>query len=106
MPRRPIPSPRFARLTVSRLLLVLLLAACAPAQKQAGVEKPARPAFALMGDTPYSEAESRRLDGLLDALNAEPLAFVAHVGDITSGRGPCTDAWFEARKAQLARLKA
>jgi hypothetical protein len=59
-----------------------------------------------MGDTPYSEAEVRRLDKLIDDLNAQPLAFVAHVGDITSGRGPCTDAWFEARKAQLARIRA
>ena len=62
-------------------------------------------AFGLMGDTPYSEGEVRRLDSLIDALNAEPLAFVAHVGDITSGRGPCSDAWFEARKQQLARIR-
>jgi hypothetical protein len=58
-----------------------------------------------MGDTPYSEREARRLDSLIDDLNAQPLAFVAHVGDITSGRGPCTDAWFEARKQQFARLR-
>ena len=58
-----------------------------------------------MGDTPYSESEARRLDSLIDELNAQPLAFVAHVGDITSGRGPCSDAWFEARKKQLARIR-
>ncbi len=58
-----------------------------------------------MGDTPYSEGEVRRLESLIDALNAEELAFVAHVGDITSGRGPCTDEWFEARKQQLARIR-
>jgi hypothetical protein len=57
-----------------------------------------------MGDTPYSDGEARRLEPLIDALNAENLAFVAHVGDITSGRGPCTDAWFEARKKQFARI--
>ena len=44
--------------------------------------------FALMGDTPYSEAEVQRFDALIDDLNARDLAFVAHVGDITSGRGP------------------
>ena len=58
-----------------------------------------------MGDTPYSEGEVRRLESLIDELNAQPLAFVAHVGDITSGRGPCSDAWFEARKKQLARIR-
>jgi len=61
--------------------------------------------FALTGDAPYSEAEVLRFDALIDDLNARDLAFVAHVGDITSGRGPCTDEWFEARKRQFARLK-
>ena len=58
-----------------------------------------------MGDTPYSEGEVRRLDALIDDLNTQQPAFVAHVGDITSGRGPCTDEWFEARKQQFARLR-
>ena len=58
-----------------------------------------------MGDTPYSEDEARRLEPLIDDLNREPLAFVAHIGDITSGRGPCTDAWLEARKVQYARVR-
>ena len=58
-----------------------------------------------MGDTPYSVAETERLERLIDDMNAASLAFVAHVGDITSGRGPCTDEWFAARKAQFARLR-
>jgi hypothetical protein len=58
-----------------------------------------------MGDTPYSEGEVKRLDHLIGDLNAEPLAFVAHIGDITSGRGPCTNEWFQERKAQFARIK-
>jgi hypothetical protein len=58
-----------------------------------------------MGDTPYSEREAARLELLIDDLNAEPLAFVVHVGDITSGRGPCTDQWFEARQRQFARIR-
>ncbi|MBV9362301.1 MAG: hypothetical protein JO292_13005, partial [Betaproteobacteria bacterium] len=53
-----------------------------------------------MGDTPYSDGEVVRLDHLINDLNAEPLAFVVHVGDITSGKGPCTDEWFAARKKQ------
>ena len=58
-----------------------------------------------MGDTPYSADEARRLETLIDDLNREPLAFVAHLGDLTSGRGPCGDEWLEARRAQLARLR-
>ena len=58
-----------------------------------------------MGDTPYSESEVTRLDHLIGDLNGEPLAFVVHIGDITSGRGPCSDEWFAARKKQFARIK-
>jgi hypothetical protein len=58
-----------------------------------------------MGDTPYSQGEARRLERLIDELNAEDLAFVVHIGDITSGQGPCSDEWFEARKAQFARIR-
>ena len=58
-----------------------------------------------MGDAPYSDGEVKRLDHLIDDLNSEPLAFVVHIGDITSGRGPCTDDWFAARKAQFARIQ-
>ena len=61
--------------------------------------------FALMGDTPYNDAEVRALDALIDDMNAQDLAFVVHVGDITSGRGPCTDAWFDARQHQYQRLR-
>ena len=90
---------------MTRLILIaatLLLAGCAaplPVPADKGI------AFGLMGDTPYSDFEVRALDDLIDELNAENLAFVVHVGDITSGRGPCTDAWFEARKKQFARIR-
>lgn len=81
---------------------VVLLGGCAlplPIPADKGI------AFGLLGDTPYSDFEVRALDDLIDELNAEELAFVVHVGDITSGRGPCTDAWFEARKKQFARIR-
>ena len=81
-------------------LFLLVLAACAAPQQSPGALN-----FALMGDTPYSEGEARRLERLIDELNAEPLAFVVHIGDITSGQGPCTDEWFEARKQQFARIR-
>jgi len=42
---------------------------------------------------------------MIDEMNREELAFVIHVGDITGGRGPCTDAWYEARKRQFERSR-
>lgn len=80
--------------------LLVVLAACAAAPLG-----PSEIRFALMGDTPYSDGEVKRLDHLIDEVNGEPLAFVVHIGDITSGRGPCTDEWFAARKTQFARFK-
>jgi hypothetical protein len=77
-----------------------LLAACSAAPPASGQLN-----FGLMGDTPYSEGEVKRLERLIDELNAEPLAFVVHIGDITSGQGPCSDTWFAARKNQFARIR-
>lgn len=59
-----------------------------------------------MGDVPYSQAQANLLGDMIERMNAEPLAFVVHVGDITSGRGPCGDEWMQARKAQFERFKA
>jgi len=55
---------------------------------------------------PYSQPQANLLDGMIERINAEPLAFAVHVGDITSGQGPCDDAWLEDRKRQFARLQA
>jgi len=64
-------------------------------------------AFGVLGDTPYSQAEVEKLDGLIGRINAHELAFVVHVGDIgTSGPAQgCSDAWLEARKRQFARIR-
>lgn len=90
------------RLSACLVAIVLALAGCA----QRGPAPASGQHFALLGDVPYSRAEVNHLDGMIDAMNREPLAFVAHVGDITSGGGPCTDEWFEARREQFARLRA
>lgn len=55
---------------------------------------------------PYSQPGANLLDAMIDGMNAQPLAFVVHIGDITSGRGPCDDEWLEARRDQFARLRA
>ena len=78
----------------------LFVAACAAQTRAPGDLR-----FALMGDTPYSENEVGRLDRLIEDLNREDLAFVVHVGDITSGRGPCSDDWFRERKDQFAKIR-
>ena len=58
-----------------------------------------------MGDAPYSQWHADLLEGMIERMNAEQLAFVVHVGDITSGTGPCGDEWLAARKQQFARFR-
>lgn len=81
-------------------LLALALAACAPVER-----RPAGAAFGLFGDMPYSQAHANLLDSVIDEMNAEPLEFVVHLGDITFGAGPCSDDWLEARQRQFARIR-
>ena len=63
------------------------------------------PAFGVLGDAPYNEAEVARLDSVIDEINAQPLSFVVHVGDIGSSGLGCTDQWLLERKAQFARIR-
>jgi hypothetical protein len=58
-----------------------------------------------MGDVPYAQSGVGPLDAMIDEMNAQPLAFVVHVGDITSGTGPCGDEWLEARRSQFGRFR-
>ena len=78
-------------------MLCCLLAGCA---RPGGTAE----SFAVLGDAPYSPAEVQRVDRLIDEMNAQPLAFVVHVGDIGASRVACTDAWLGERKAQFARI--
>jgi hypothetical protein len=82
------------------LALLVALPGCAGAP-----QPPVPHSFAFMGDTPYSQAQANLLDSLIDQVNAEPLAFAAHIGDITSGQGPCDDEWLHARKRQFERFR-
>lgn len=79
-------------------MLVVLAAGCAHVSAE-GVP------FGVFGDTPYTEAEAERLEKLIDEMNAAPLAFVVHVGDIGSSQLACGDAWLLARKQQFARIR-
>lgn len=59
----------------------------------------------MLGDTPYSQAQIERLERVIDELNAQPLEFVVHVGDIGGSAAACADPWLLERKAQFARIK-
>jgi hypothetical protein len=90
-----------------RSLLVLFALAGCSAHVPPPLPSAFRPptSFALIGDTPYSEMEASQLDAMIGEMNREELAFVIHVGDITAGRGPCSDEWFAARKRQFEKSR-
>ena len=46
-----------------------------------------------------------QVDRLIGQMNAAPLAFVIHVGDIGSSARACGDDWLVARRQQLARIR-
>lgn len=77
-------------------LLALALAGCAlrPAPGEAF-------SFAVMGDLPYGAEEEARFVRMLAQLDAEALAFVAHVGDFRGGDEACSEALFQRRRAQF-----
>jgi hypothetical protein len=57
--------------------------------------------FALIGDTPYGDAQRIAFPNLVDAINADrEIQFVLHAGDIKNGSSTCDDARF----ADLADL--
>jgi hypothetical protein len=57
----------------------------------------------VFGDGPYDWTESGRFRRVVDALNARPLAFVIHVGDIMWD--PCTDEAYRQRREALAAIR-
>jgi hypothetical protein len=85
----------------SRLWLVaasFLLAQCAVIQPPG----PDAFSFAVLGDTPYNDAEEPVFLDMLDRLGGEKVEFLVHVGDIKAGgNSRCTDALYLKRKAQF-----
>lgn len=59
----------------------------------------------MLGDAPYNTDEVERLDRLIDEMNAQPLAFVVHLGDIGSSARACADDWLYERKRQFERIR-
>jgi len=54
--------------------------------------------FGAFGDTPYFAFEELRLEKLIPEMNARPLAFVLHVGDLKSSHDHCDDKLYLRRK--------
>ncbi|MCZ7564569.1 MAG: hypothetical protein M5U08_12970 [Burkholderiales bacterium] len=59
--------------------------------------------FALTGDAPYFDLEVPAVAAMLAEIDAAPVAFVVHLGDLKRASAPCTDELFEARRALLDR---
>jgi hypothetical protein len=59
--------------------------------------------FAILGDIPYFAWEALRLEQMIEQMNAEPLAFVLHVGDIKGGQALCSDATYLERRTLFER---
>jgi hypothetical protein len=59
--------------------------------------------FAVFGDGPYASNENGRARRVFDALNARPLEFVIHVGDIMWQQ--CTDAAYRERRELIERIR-
>ena len=58
--------------------------------------------FGLIGDLGYRPAEEPLLQNVLDDLNNNALAFVVHVGDLSSPPYACTDDLVARRFAQFS----
>jgi hypothetical protein len=91
IPKPPIISEPMTRLIP--LLLLILLAGCA---------SEAQFRFALIGDLGYRAEEEPLVENVFRELDAAPLAFVVHDGDLSSpGAGSCSEALWAKRLAQF-----
>jgi hypothetical protein len=87
-----------------RLVLALAVVAAVlawPLAATAGDHKPINPnsnkplTMAVIGDTPYGEAQVAAFPSLVTDVNDDPkVALTLHVGDIKNGSSLCTDAYF------------
>ncbi len=96
-------SPRAA----ARRRLGLAAASCAVLAACGWSPEPPTPGgsfrFAVFGDGPYSSNENGRARRVIDALNARPLEFVIHVGDIMWQQ--CTDTAYRDRRALIESVR-
>ncbi|MBL8252932.1 MAG: hypothetical protein JNJ76_04940, partial [Candidatus Competibacter sp.] len=60
----------------------------------------------LWGDLPYSAAQEVGVTALIADMNAQPLAFTVHDGDLKAGSSECTDAVYTKSLGYFNSLKA
>ena len=77
-------------------LALLALGGCAGAPTH-----PDAFSFAVLGDTPYTAAEEGPYRAMLRQIDASPVAFVIHVGDILGHETGCTEEVYQRRKAEF-----
>jgi hypothetical protein len=87
-------------------LLAAALAAFALTSLDAGHTQPAPQnfTFGLMGDLGYVPAREPMFENVLAEMNAAPLAFSVHVGDLASPQFACDDAFRARRLAQFQAM--
>ena len=83
------------------LICGLLVFGFLPGQPQQAVAQAQTLTFGLFGDLAYNPAEEPLLQNVLDDLNKTRLAFVVHLGDLSSPRFACTDELLTRRLAQF-----
>jgi hypothetical protein len=94
----------FLAVTIAVFAVVVgcLVTAPIPARSQAPASPVSGFTFALIGDLGYSPQEEPWVDNVLAELNRDSaLAFVVHVGDLSSPRFSCTDELWAKRLAQF-----
>ncbi|MDP4501612.1 metallophosphoesterase [Nonomuraea turcica] len=78
-------------LLLSALITASVLVPSVPAQASSGPSV----TFALIGDTPYGDAQQAVFPKLVDSIDADPdVRFVLHAGDVKNGSSTCDDARF------------
>ena len=81
------------------VLTALLVAGPSPATAVSRPSSAAALTVAVIGDTPYDDAQAARFPALVSSVNADRRAsVVVHLGDMKSGQ-PCTDEFFAGRRA-------
>ena len=96
-PSRRTALPAMLATALAGSVLVAAPATAAPteAAKRSGNSSAAPLSFALLGDTPYGDAQRAQFPALLDDVNTDPkVRLVLHAGDVKSGSQTCDDARF------------
>lgn len=87
--------------------LALTAPSATPTAALAGPDKqdPSAYSFGVIGDVPYGAAQIAAFPGWVSSVNADDdVRLVAHVGDIKSGSGECSDSYYGFIREQFDRF--